>query len=514
VGGAWAALAGSDADDFTVGSGTCSRPINVATPDTNLDTGRYIVSGVAAFGAQVVELSMWRDAATTGDMRLGVLSRVTDINNWLLGHFLFPTLGFDPVYLCVTMRTTAGGVAELGRVTVSSNNATFMSAGASDKSILRLEVSATGVWALYWSRGGSFSEVLRGSEPALMPGGTLATGKPGFYHAKSSGASSTVFVDDFLSWAPTPDAVVFPSQSCELATDQISREDATGVSSGPVSWVERDLPRVPTSGPEARPVQVMVKASRGDLDAAPDTGIDDVSVQGFYRPCWLFVPDDSFNPLDVAGCELWLRPERLGADGTSVALWADSSGASNDAAQSTAGLQPLVVTGAIDGYRVARFDGAGDALPVAALTASDATRTIYVVARAAATGGSVWGFGSAARLNPNDSANWGYVNNAAAGTTFLPGAPLTWQLVSLRYNSVSSTDGWVNGGNATNFDPDDSYQTGGAGFVVGNRNGGGANFNGDIVELLMFNSGVGTTNHNLIRGYFSRKYPTLGSFGT
>jgi hypothetical protein len=40
---------------------------------------------------------------------------------------------------------------------------------------------------------------------------------------------------------------------------------------------------------------VFLKASRGDMDSLPDSGIDALSAQVFYRPSWLFVPE-TINP--------------------------------------------------------------------------------------------------------------------------------------------------------------------------------------------------------------------------
>lgn len=498
VGGVWAGA--GDVTDFTVASGIATR---AEVSDADNLTGRYAISGVAALTAQVSQI----DVKTTNIptlLTMSALARYTDINNWARAEVL------DTGQVRVLKRV-AGTATLLAAVYSTGTFALALDTWFT----LSFHIDAVGRYYVWFYRQGSTSAtpLISYHDPDFATGGALASGKPGFYDANPSVTVCTRSYDNFAAWVPTADAVIYPSKSCQLTTSGISHEDSTGVSSGPVSWQERDLPRLSSSGAEQRPVQVFFKASRSDLSVAPDLGIDDASVQGFYKPCWLFVPNDIFNPLDIPGLELWLRPEVLAANEASVDVWRDSSGNGNDAAQSTAGLQPLVVAG-IDGYRAVRFDGAGDLLPVAALTASDATRTIYVVAKAAATGGSVWGFGSSARLNPQDSSNWGYNVNAAATVTSLPGAPLTWQLVALRYNSVSSAEGFVNGGGATSFDPDDSYQTGGATFTVGNRSGGGANYNGDIQEVLVFNSALGTTNHNLLRGHLSRKYPTLGSFGT
>jgi len=67
------------------------------------------------------------------------------------------------------------------------------------------------------------------------------------------------------------------------------REDSTGTAYGPVSQVIGDLPRLPPTV-QGRTTEVFIKASRGDFDTLPDTGIDDLSARITYRPVWLTVP--------------------------------------------------------------------------------------------------------------------------------------------------------------------------------------------------------------------------------
>jgi len=263
----------------------------------------------------------------------------------------------------------------------------------------------------------------------------------------------------------------------------------------------------------------MVKASRGDLDVAPDTGIDDVSVQGFYRPCWLFVPNVTFSPADLPSLVLWLRPETMGALGTVQTQWNDSSGLLRHAVLGS-GAPTVVATGLDGGYRALRFTGgaATDRL-LAPVSNNDATRTIYVVVKAAATpGGAICGWGNSAYLNV-DSSQFGWNNLEGAGTQGLGGTPLnTWNLVTVRMNSLTSMSTHINGGGALTFDPDNAYQDGTqANLAIGNRIAADAPLIGDLLELIVFDAVHGTSGPalvNVMRGYFSRKYPTLGSFGT
>jgi hypothetical protein len=130
-----------------------------------------------------------------------------------------------------------------------------------------------------------------GQASELATGGTLASGRVGIFDAQALSTANTRQYDNFLVQTPTTDAAIFASQSAELSTTRMLREDSTGAAYSPISTVTGDLPRLPPAGMEGRTTEVMVKASRGDFDTSPDSGIDDISTRVYYRPSWLFVPD-------------------------------------------------------------------------------------------------------------------------------------------------------------------------------------------------------------------------------
>lgn len=86
------------------------------------------------------------------------------------------------------------------------------------------------------------------------------------------------------------DAVIYADQTAELRTDGMFRTDPTGAVYGRASGVIGDLPRIPPSGMEGRPCELLVKPSRGDLDTLEDGGLDDLTAQVIYRPCYLTLP--------------------------------------------------------------------------------------------------------------------------------------------------------------------------------------------------------------------------------
>ena len=140
---------------------------------------------------------------------------------------------------------------------------------------LLLTVDAGGRFAAYWSTPtpgrGYGAPVLQGQDAVLATGATLATGGYGIVDHNTAGGPLTRTFDNFVVWVPPADAVLHASQSVELNTVGMFREDATGTAWGPVSHVTGDLPRLPPSGLEARSVELFVKASRGDFDQLPDT---------------------------------------------------------------------------------------------------------------------------------------------------------------------------------------------------------------------------------------------------
>jgi hypothetical protein len=146
--------------------------------------------------------------------------------------------------------------------------------------------AASQTWAFFGGAVGSSLQLLgAGALGAAPPAGTGA----GFAHSRGSGAGGQLLaIDNFKTWVPPADAVAFPGRSAQLTTEGLLRQDASGVAYGPISDPIGDIPRIPVSGLEGRPVEVFLRPSRGDLDQVPDAGLDPVTGQIFYRPSWLF----------------------------------------------------------------------------------------------------------------------------------------------------------------------------------------------------------------------------------
>lgn len=112
------------------------------------------------------------------------------------------------------------------------------------------------------------------------------------------GARMTVYYTLSGAFTPVTDATTFHNQSIELRTDGMFRATTNGLAVSPVSMVVGDLPRLPCSGLEQRPVEILLKPSyftpgsdpNTDLTYILDYGDPELSAQVFYRPVWLGRP--------------------------------------------------------------------------------------------------------------------------------------------------------------------------------------------------------------------------------
>lgn len=134
-------------------------------------------------------------------------------------------------------------------------------------------------------------ELLSVQNSDLAPGQLLGEGRAYLYDDSTDSGVLVRKYDNFEIWTPTFEAVNFANQKAWLSYKGLYRMGATGAAYGPIAKQNSDLPRVPVSGPEERPVELAVKTSRGDLDQVKDGGNGDkLAVHFGYWPCWSQVP--------------------------------------------------------------------------------------------------------------------------------------------------------------------------------------------------------------------------------
>lgn len=230
----------------------------------------------------------------------------------------------------------------------------------------------------------------------------------------------------------------------------------------------------------------------------------------------------AFACTDITGCKLWLKADALGlSDGAAVSSWTDSSGNSNPATQSTGGLQPIYKTNIINGLAVVRFNGTdpgGTYLRTASVATTSTSYTWCMVSKKTGTisvdsapflNGNGNGFGYRISIS-GDSVRWAAhrgVANMNDGTMLVAAFELvcvtrtsTGPAIAFYLNGASQTilaDGGMNAGSG--------YTTVGALDDTTNE------FAGDIAELIIYDSQLGTTDLNTVTSYLCGKYNITGT---
>jgi hypothetical protein len=302
VGGNWAETGKTGANGFVIET-TGHTAQRTTVSDADVNSGAYATVGSSAT-AQAVQVDAKASVNIgTNVQRYGAIARFVDASNCVFAVWEPGVIGnaADPggIPYGTSGNTGSGGIAAYKRVAGVTTLLGGVSSGyfqlVAQYYRVMITVDAAGNWALYWNfynpgvpSGTTMYPLASGQDSVLATGGTLATGKPGIYDAHASGTATTRNVDNFVSWAPTADAVIFASRSAELNTLGMTRLDSGGTAYGPVSQVNYDLPRMPNRS-SAGTVEFMAKASRGDMQVSNDPGIDDISARVFRRASFLRV---------------------------------------------------------------------------------------------------------------------------------------------------------------------------------------------------------------------------------
>jgi hypothetical protein len=229
-----------------------------------------------------------------------------------------------------------------------------------------------------------------------------------------------------------------------------------------------------------------------------------------------------FSPLSLAPA-LWLSDT-----GSNAAQWDDISGNGRHATQATAASQPAIVTNALNGRQVRRFDGVNDSLAIAdrALLRNLAGATVFAVATPSSVAGgeryvfsasssnltlNMFLFGTIANqfryggrrlaADAGDFTNFGTVTN---NTPYIMTAIQNWQ--------SATKSAFISNGNTNN---DTSFQTSGnsenansaSDLAIGKVAISNTSYwNGDIAEILVFPTALSTTERQAVERYLSNKY--------
>lgn len=295
VGAAWA-TSGAATDFQFINPGAGDPPTYAVSRSAATAAFRFGVFGPVMTAMQVralvgTKLTNGGLSGASGFGQCGVLARWVDANNHVRLTIKpnVPPAGGTPPAGGYATHVVALEMVVAGAVTVLASTLAW-----NIPSQARLDLTVSGGLATgrVDNADGTqkFAEIV-GFDNALATAGALDDGKGGIIDAgDGTNVVTRWYTRVTVTVAPQLDAVIYNGRSLQLRTDGPYRQTIDGVAYGPCSYPTGDLPRLPPSGLEARPVEIFLKTSRGDLVETPDDGIDAISAQVFYRPCWLTVP--------------------------------------------------------------------------------------------------------------------------------------------------------------------------------------------------------------------------------
>lgn len=219
-----------------------------------------------------------------------------------------------------------------------------------------------------------------------------------------------------------------------------------------------------------------------------------------------------------AGAVLWLKADSLvGADGSTVSAWADSSGSGSDPTTIT---NVVLKTGAngLNGLNVAKFNGStsvmfgsfspGSTGLTVAYVARVATRDLYgsilsTAGSPTATTGAT--FSMACGTDANQGAGYGGTTANVFFGAVVGSADNTAYFASYVYNRTQ----WQLDGLNTTVVSDTAWPTGAFNYAVGHDRVSApvhSWFNGDIAEVIVYASALGATDLATLKSYLKSKW--------
>ena len=211
-----------------------------------------------------------------------------------------------------------------------------------------------------------------------------------------------------------------------------------------------------------------------------------------------YVRPSGFDPLSISGLQFWIDSDDAStftySSGTEVSQWNDKSGNARHVSQANASLQPSRSTTRNSLSTVAFVDANGDILSTASVTITQ-PMTIFGVIRytnvntgahtiisgsglSIYTNLDLWKMYGGAEINAgSDDANWHYMTWVANGASS-----------SIRKDGVTGVSG--NAGTGGFASPIDI----------------GADWDGDMAEMLIYNTALGTTDRDAVESYLATKW--------
>lgn len=212
-----------------------------------------------------------------------------------------------------------------------------------------------------------------------------------------------------------------------------------------------------------------------------------------------------FSPESITGLKLWLKADALAlSDNDAVASWTDSSGLGNHAVQATEAKKPTFKTAIQNGKPVIRFDGTDDHVACPAITAASGL-TCLVVAKVNSGIFPMLFVASNANLELRGNAGGTAMQLLTNGVTTIAGdADGVWAVYSFANNGSNLSEFWTNGTSHGTTANSSALGT----PVIGDRIAGGQPMNGDVAEVILYNSLLSVGNRQSVEAYLKAKWST------
>jgi hypothetical protein len=230
-------------------------------------------------------------------------------------------------------------------------------------------------------------------------------------------------------------------------------------------------------------------------------------------------------PTQITGLRLWLTGDTITGlvDGDPVSTWTDQSTAAINAT-ATSTTRPIYKTSILNGKAIVRFDGSNDTMPLASQPLTGASAgTFFGVAKldtdppgtTTTTGPILGDFGNDTGADSVFPWTDGSIYDAWGSTVRKSAGNPTPALTSWFIYCVQSASGlwrnYVNGGTVL-FTTATNTVTWDTAPKVGS-DAGLYFLDGDIAEIIVYNSQLSTTDMNQVGNYLVSKYSSL-SWGT
>lgn len=229
----------------------------------------------------------------------------------------------------------------------------------------------------------------------------------------------------------------------------------------------------------------------------------------YVPPNTIYVAPDTLAPNEITGLKQWLVADNASSfsfsSGVVVSQWNDESGNSNHVTQGTVSKQPTRVAAVLNSKAVVRFDGTDDSLARTFGAALTQPTTVLIVAKTAVVeeayllDGSTSSNRHAVFFAPTTS-RWSYsagtsVNSATASDT-------AFHVVAAIFNGTASTLR-VDGVEVSSSTPGTGTM---AGITLGNNQAETLPLQGDIAEVLVYNTALSLRDMKQMEAYMAARY--------